>query len=67
MPGRAGLDWLVHPEEIGGVEIYSNPAEIPARLANWPDATGQLRACGAIIFWTREKLGLPKATRADPP
>ncbi len=61
-PGHAMLDWLIHPDEIGGVEIYSNPAQVPpefARMAFGP-------VCGAIAFWTRDRLRLPKATPRQP-
>jgi hypothetical protein len=39
----------------GGVEIYTNPAKIPPQFMLWGPS------CGAILFWTREKLGFPKA------
>jgi hypothetical protein len=54
-PGRAALDWIVHPEEIGGVEIYTTPGQVPAEIARFAVAP-----CAAIVFWTRERLGLPK-------
>jgi hypothetical protein len=66
MTGMPAVNWLVHPDEIGGVEIYTSPAQIPPEFAIWikPPVT---EACGAILFWTREKLGLPKAPPTDPP
>ena len=51
--GVASLNWMVHPEEIGGVEIYNSPAMVPAQFAG-----GGMRTCGVIVFWTREKLGM---------
>lgn len=59
-PGSAAMDWLVHPDEIGGVEIYTQSANIPPELARWG------RGCGAIAFWTREALGLPKLIPPKP-
>jgi hypothetical protein len=60
--GVPSVNWAVLPEEIGGVEIYNNPAQVPPQFAIWGN-----RTCGAIVFWTREKLGLPKAPRTNPP
>ena len=54
-PGKAALDWIIHPDEIGGVEIYTNPGQVPAAFARFATAP-----CAAIVFWTRERLGLPK-------
>ena len=54
-PGRAALDWIIHPDEIGGIEIYTNPGQIPAEFSRFAVAP-----CAAIVFWTRERLGLPK-------
>ena len=53
-PGDMAMDWLVHPDELGGVEIYTNSARIPPELARWG------RACATIAFWTREALGIPR-------
>jgi hypothetical protein len=60
VPGEAAMDWLVHPDEIGGVEIYTNSAKIPPELARWG------RGCATIAFWTREALGLPKSATLKP-
>jgi len=54
-PGKAALDWIIHPDEIGGVEIYTNPGQVPAEFSRFATAP-----CAAIVFWTREQLGLPK-------
>jgi hypothetical protein len=54
-PGRAALDWIIHPDEIGGIEIYTNPGQIPAEFSRFASAP-----CAAIVFWTRERFGLPK-------
>lgn len=56
--GHADLDWAVHPDEIGGVEIYNNPGLIPIEFQRWMP---QPNNCGAIAIWTRERLNLPKA------
>lgn len=61
-PGHAVLDWIMHPDEIGGVEIYTTPGQVPAEFARF--AFGP--ACAAIVFWTREQLGLPKASQRQP-
>ena len=58
VPGEALLDWHMHPDEIGGVEIYTSPAQLPAEIAR---LSFGLPPCAAIVFWTRESLGLPKA------
>lgn len=60
IPGEAGMDWLIHPDEIGGVEIYTNGARVPPELARWGPA------CAVIVLWTREALGLPKSTSLRP-
>jgi hypothetical protein len=60
VPGHAAMDWVVHPEEIGGVEIYTTSAKIPAELARWG------RACATIALWTRQALGLPKSSSLKP-
>jgi hypothetical protein len=54
-PGQSVLDWIMHPDEIGGIEIYTTPAEVPAEFSRF--AFGP--ACAAIVFWTRERLGIP--------
>ncbi len=41
---------------IGGVEIYTTPGQVPAEFARFSVAP-----CAAIVFWTRERLGLPSA------
>jgi hypothetical protein len=61
-PGQAVLDWIMHPDEIGGVEIYTSPGQVPAEFARF--AAGP--PCAAIVFWTRERLGLPKANSTRP-
>jgi hypothetical protein len=60
--GQATLDWIIHPDEIGGVEIYTTPGQVPAEFARF--AFGP--ACAAIVFWTRERLGLPAASPLKP-
>jgi hypothetical protein len=62
-PGRATLDWIIHPDEIGGVEIYNNFGQVPPEIAKiviYPPP------CAAIVFWTRERLGLPKVNPEKP-
>ncbi len=60
VPGETATDWLIHPDEIGGVEIYTNPARIPPELARWG------RVCATIAFWTRQALGLPMSSSLRP-
>src|SRR5262249_13956115 len=62
VPGRTMLDWIVHPDEVGGIEVYNQPARMPPEvmLVAGPEA------CGAIVIWTREKMGLPKSTVLTP-
>jgi hypothetical protein len=60
-PGHAALDWIMHPDEIGGVEIYTTPGQVPAEVARFAVAP-----CAAIVFWTRERLGLPKPQPNQP-
>jgi hypothetical protein len=65
--GLAGLNWTLHPEGIGGVEIYNNPAMVPAQFVDPEELARNGRlTCGTIVFWTREKLGM-KAPRTAPP
>ncbi len=63
VPGQAALDWLMHPDEIGGVEIYTTPAQLPAEIAK---LSFGYQPCAAIVFWTRQRLGLPKANPTQP-
>jgi Carboxypeptidase regulatory-like domain len=42
----ADLDFLVRPEEIGGMEVYTSPVQTPAQFRGFS-------GCGAIVFWTR--------------
>lgn len=60
--GQATLDWIVHPDEIGGVEIYTTPAQIPAEIARF--AFGP--ACAAIVIWTRERLEIAPSKARKP-
>ena len=40
------LDELILPEEIGGIEMYAGPSEVPAQYKEGA-------SCGAILIWTR--------------
>ena len=62
VPGVPSLDWVLHPDEIGGVEIYANPAQVPPRFTNFGPVN-----CGVIVFWTRERLGIPPMAQLAPP
>jgi hypothetical protein len=62
VPGVPSLDWVLHPDEIGGVEIYANPAQVPARFTMWGKGD-----CGVIVFWTRERLGIPSSMQVARP
>ena len=42
-----GIDGLVKPLEIGGVEIYKGAASLPAEFG------GSDAQCGAIVIWTK--------------
>lgn len=42
-----GIDELVRPVEIAGVEVYPSPASMPAEFS------GASGSCGAIVIWTR--------------
>ncbi len=41
------LDFLVLPEELAGIEVYTRPAQIPAEYS------GAESGCGVIAIWTR--------------
>ena len=41
------LDFLVLPEELAGIEVYTRPAQIPAEYG------GAESGCGVIAIWTR--------------
>ncbi len=45
--GTSPLDMVVLPEYVAGMEIYTRPAQLPARF----NVTGS--ACGAIVIWTK--------------
>jgi hypothetical protein len=67
-PGVTGvpsLDWSLHPDEIGGVEIYVNPAQVPPQFATFKERTDP--DCGVVAFWTRERLGIPPKVQTSPP
>jgi hypothetical protein len=40
------LDFLVQPDDIGQVEVYSRDTEVPTEYQS-------LSGCGAIVIWTR--------------
>jgi hypothetical protein len=41
------IDRLLHPDEVGAIEIYKSPMEVPGRF-------GDLGAqCGVIAVWSR--------------
>lgn len=61
---RLGLDWALHPGEIGGVELYVNPSQVPAQFRAFP---GEDPKCGVIVFWTRDRLGIPPRVPVGPP
>jgi hypothetical protein len=63
--GLPTLDWALHPPEIGGVEIYVNPSQVPAQFATFKARTDP--NCGVIVFWTRERLGIPPKVLVGPP
>lgn len=62
VPGVPSLDWVLHPDEVGGVEIYASPAQVPARFTMWGPGD-----CGVIVFWTRERLGIPSNMQSARP
>jgi hypothetical protein len=41
------IDHIVNPMDIEGIEVYSNPAEVPVEYQ------GPGSSCGAIVIWTR--------------
>ena len=63
--GAPDLNWAIHPEDVGGVEIYNNPAMVPPQFAG-SSKYGKPGFCGVIVFWTRGKLGLATITPARP-
>ena len=56
VPGAEPINWLMHPDEIGGVEIYKTIAYIPPKLSVWIDS--MQKRCGIIVFWTKAALGM---------
>ncbi len=46
-PPFSSFDNLVSPSELGAMEVYSSPAEMPAQYAG-------LTACGVILIWTKQ-------------
>lgn len=44
---RDGLDDLIHPADIAGIEVYRRASEVPAEFA------GLQQGCGAVVVWTR--------------
>jgi hypothetical protein len=48
------LDFLVRPEEVGGMEVYTSSSQTPAQFTSFD-------ACGAIVIWTRPALGEARA------
>lgn len=51
--GKAGIAPpninLLDLEQLGGIEVYAGPAQLPAELRG----TGS--ACGAVVIWTRQR------------
>lgn len=58
--GASDLAWLVHPLDIGAVEVYSSGASTPAEFQRTGSAgtsgSAAATACGAVVIWTKEKL-----------
>jgi hypothetical protein len=50
-PGPAALDTQVDQTIVEGIEVYVDPATVPAELGGGPDAT-----CGAVGVWTRRRM-----------
>lgn len=63
--GVPSLDWSLHPDEIGGVEIYVNPSQVPPQFATFKERTDP--NCGVVVFWTRQRLGIPQKVQVGPP
>lgn len=49
-PGPAALDAEVDQTIVEGIEVYVDPATVPAELGGGPDAS-----CGAVGVWTRRR------------
>ena len=62
--GVPSLDWALHPDEIGGVEIYVNPSQVPPQFRSF---VGEDPECGVVVFWTRARLGIPPKLQTSPP
>jgi len=45
--GTGSLDEFILPLEVGAVEVYQGPAQLPAEFA------GSDARCGAVVIWTR--------------
>ena len=61
--GIAMMDLQIAPQAIGGVEYYLEATQIPPEFLKWIGTP----ACGAIAFWTRERLNLPQMRNPTPP
>ena len=43
------LNDAIHPSDIGGIEVYSSAARLPAQFR------GVDAGCGVILVWTRTR------------
>lgn len=50
-PGPSALDAEVDQTIVEGIEVYVDPATVPAELGGGPDAS-----CGAVGLWTRRRM-----------
>jgi len=61
MPGVTELDEVVPITEVGAMELFANPNSVPTEFqGRLPPKRGLLTAkagCGALVVWTRARLG----------
>jgi hypothetical protein len=60
---ESDLTFLVQPEDIAGVEIYTSGALTPAQF--WSRA--QSKGCGSIVVWTQARRPKPRLPEKPPP
>ena len=54
--GATSLSFLVRPEEVAGVEVYSSLSATPAEFQRMAQGSAMGAGCGSIVVWTRARL-----------
>lgn len=54
--GASTLSYLVRPEEVAGIEVYSSLVSTPPQFQRMDAGAGVGGGCGSIVVWTKGRL-----------